>query len=79
METCGPRRPSHPPYQPYPRGRFSNVLYFIVFIYLMVPTDGGLSGADDDDDDDELVASMRATGHTRTECATLATHYSSRR
>ncbi|KAF0770616.1 Uncharacterized protein FWK35_00016527 [Aphis craccivora] len=45
--------------------------------YLMVLTDGGLSGTDDDDDDDELVASMRAFRHTRTESgATLATHYS---
>lgn len=44
----------------------------------MVPTDGGLSGTDEDDDDDELVASMRASGHTRTESgATLATHYAS--
>jgi len=44
--------------------------------YLMVLTDGGLSGTDDDDDDDELVASMRAFRHTRTESgATLATHY----
>lgn len=41
----------------------------------MVPAEGGLSGADDDDDD-ELVASMRASRHTRTEYATLATHYS---
>lgn len=40
--------------------------------YLTVPRDGGLSGADDDD---ELVASMRASRHTRTESATLATHY----
>lgn len=39
--------------------------------YLTVPTDGGLSGADDD----ELVASMRASRHARTEFATLATHY----
>lgn len=39
--------------------------------YLMVLTDGGLSGTDD-----ELVASMRASRHTRTESgATLATHY----
>lgn len=47
------------------------------FLMLMVLTDGGLSGTDDDDDDDELVASMRAFRHTRTESgATLATHYS---
>jgi len=42
----------------------------------MVLTDGVLSGTDDDEDDDELVASMRASRHTRTEPgATLATHY----